>query len=286
MWRCRWSILNVVENERLYANWADMPLIPSQLPQGRTERLVTMFTHSSREKHGIRWWCHFRSESRAVIGVEFYWWSLWLGASVSTDDEGWIVSLRLPPFALYLSLEGLGLWQPQRKCIATWDNNREIWLTDRRECEVSFYDWTFRVTPWGRWGEWNKRDPWWIRGVSLDLRRVVLGDRTYIAEELALVPVQVPMPEGNYPAVAKVQRVTRGFRRWFKRTGQEVTLNIPKGIPFAGKGENSYDCDDDGLFGIGGDSIEDAIHRAQEAVHESRRRHGHASAETIREALS
>lgn len=80
--------------------------------------------------------------------------------------------------------------------------------------------------------------------------------------------------------------MTRGFQRWFKRTGQEVTLNIPKGIPFAGKGENSWDCGDDGLFGIGGDSIDDAIRRAQEAVTERRRRYGHASPEAVTEALS
>lgn len=246
-----------------------------------------MFTHMSREKHGIRWWLHLRSEKRpACIAVEFYWWSFRVGASVSTDDEGWNLSAKFPPFAVYLSLEGLGIWQPQEKHIFSWDNNREVWLPARRECDFYIHDWTIRFTPWGRWGEWRKADPWWVRGVSIDIRECVLGERIYSAEELALVPCHVPMPEGNYPAVAKVQRVTRGFRRWFKRTGQEVTLNIPKGIPYAGKGENSWDCDDDGLFGIGGDSIDDAIRRAQTSVDESRRRHGHAAPKTVREALS
>jgi hypothetical protein len=245
-----------------------------------------MFMHSSREKNGVRWWWHLSSEKHAVIGVEFYWLSARFGASLSTDDDGWNISLKVPPFAVYVSLEGLGLWQPQEKHIFTWDNNREVWLPSRRECEFYIHDWTIRVTPWGRWGEWRKVDPWWVRGVSLDLRRIVLGPRVYEAVELALVPCVVPMPEGQYHAVAKVQRVTRGFARWFKRTGQEVTLEIPKGIPFAGKGENSYDCDDDGLFGIGGDSIDDAIRRAQQSVTESRKRHGHASPETVRAALA
>ena len=134
--------------------------------------------------------------------------------------------------------------------------------------------------------EWSRRDPWWIRGLSFDVRRFVLGGRIYWTEELALVPVVVPMPEGDYHAVAKVQRVTRGFARWFKHTGQEVTLDIPGGIPFAGKGENSWDCGDDGLFGIGGDSIDHVIRRAQESVTESRRRYGHASPQAIQDALS
>lgn len=246
-----------------------------------------MFTHSSREKHGIRWWLHLRSRTRPqCVAVEFYWWSPRFGVTLSTDDEGWNLSLALPPFALYLSLEGLPLWQPMKKHIFTWDNNREVWLPDRREFYVRVHDWTIWFAPWGRWGEWSRRDPWWVRGVSLNLKDLVLGRLTYAAEELALVPCHVPMPEGQYPAVAKVQRVTRGRTRWFKRTCQEVDLSIPKGIPFAGKGENSWDCGDDGLFGIGGDSIDDAIRRAQEAVYTSRRKYGHASADTVREALS
>lgn len=246
-----------------------------------------MFAHSTREKHGVRWWWHLNSAKRPrCIGVEFYWWSARLGVTIGTDDEGWNLSLRLPPFALYLSLEGLGLWQPRAKHIFTWDNNREVWLPDRREFDFYVSDWTIRFTPWGRWGEWHARDPWWIRGASFDACQFVLGRRVYDAEELALVPCEVPMPEGTYPAVAKVQRVTRGFARWFKRVGTEVTLSIPKGIPFAGKGENSWDCDDDGLFGIGGDSIDDAIRSAQDAVKSRRQRYGHASPESIKDALT
>jgi hypothetical protein len=237
-----------------------------------------MFTHSSREKHGIRWWWHLRTEGKhRCIGVEFYWWSPRFGFSIGTDDEGWNLSARVPPFALYVSLEGLGLWQPTRTAIATWDNNRPFTLPDRREFDFYVSDWRVQFTPWGRWGEWRARDPWWIRGLSVDLKNLVLGRTTYEAEELALVPCHVPMPEGNYSAVAKVQRVTRGRTRWFKRTGQEVDLSIPKGIPFAGKGENSWDCDDDGLFGIGGNSIDDAIKRAQDAVNDRRKRYGHAA---------
>lgn len=243
-----------------------------------------MFWHASREKHGFRAWWHFGA-NRKQISTEVYWWTHFCHIGVECNEDGWKFSAAFPPLAVWLTLS-IGLWTPKVKHIFQWDNNREVWLTDRREFQISIHDWTIRVTPWGRWGEWRNRDPWWIRGLSLDLRRLVLGDRVYEAEELALVPCHVPMPEGNYPAVAKVQRVTRGFSRWFKRIGTEVQLNIPKGIPFAGKGENSWDCDDDGLFGLGGDSIDDAIRRAQEAVTERRRRYGHASDNTVREALS
>lgn len=245
-----------------------------------------MFAHASREKHGFRWWWHLSTERKhRCIAVEFYWWSARFGCSIGSDDDGWNVSVRVPPFALYLSLEGLPLWQPIARIYEAPDG-RKLPIPDRRECEFTIHDWTIRFTPWGRWGEWRAKDPWWIRGVSIDLKDIVLGRITYEAEELALVPCRVPMPEGNYSAVAKVQRVTRGRTRWFKRTGQEVDLQIPKGIPFAGKGENSWDCGDDGLFGIGGDSIDGAIRNAQQAVTRARERHGHASEATVREALA
>jgi DNA (cytosine-5)-methyltransferase 1 len=120
-------------------------------------------------------------------------------------------------------------------------------------------------------GEWRAVDPWWIRGVSIDL---------------ALVPCEVPMPEGKYPAVAKVERCTWKRPRWFGRTEIRAWLDIPKGIPHAGKGENSWDCGDDGLFGIGGASIDDAIENARRSVLRSRERYGNASDDTMREALA
>lgn len=242
-----------------------------------------MFAHKSRERNGIRAWWHMGQ--RACIGVEFYWLSAYFGVTVGSDDDGWNISVRIPPFALYLSLDHIGLWQPKKTHIFTWDNNRQVELPDRREFDFSISDWTIRLTPWGRWGEWVSVDPWWIRGLTLDLKRLVLGRTTYAAEELALVPCDVPMPEGYYQAVAKVQRVTRGRERWFKRTAQEVQLEIQRGIPFAGKGENSFDCGDDGLFGISGDSIDDAIRRARESVLRSRALYGHASDESVRVAL-
>lgn len=246
-----------------------------------------MFWHTSRERRGIRAWFYLgqRDRGRKCVGVEFYWLSARFGAAVECDDEGWNLSLRVPPFALYVSLEGFRIWQPIER-IYTADDGRQFPIPARREFGFYISDWCVRLTPWGRWGEWRAADPWWIRGVSFDIKDAVLGKRTYHAEELALVPVVVPMPEGQYHAVATVKRVTRGRTRWFKRTGREVSLDIPKGIPFAGKGENSWDCGDDGLFGIGGDSIDAAIANAQRSVTNRRQRYGHASATAMREALS
>lgn len=245
-----------------------------------------MFWHSSKETNGVRAWWHLgrRDHERKVVAVEFYWASWRFGVSLGTDDEGWNLSVRVPPLALYLSLDGI-FWQPMRTLIATWDNNRPFTLPDERVCDFYISDWRVQITPWGRRNEWTRADPWWVRGVSCDLRNLVLGRVKYTTEELALVPCSIPMPEGTYQAVAKIERQSWKRPRWFRHTRTSAWLDIPKGIPHAGKGENSYDCGDDGLFGIGGDTIDAAILRAQQSVTKSRQRYGRASEEAMREAL-
>ena len=242
-----------------------------------------MFAHKSWEKHGIRMWWHVTLNS--TVRLECYWWSNHCGFSFGPDADGWDISVRLPPFALYLTLEGFGLWRPMETCVAHWDNDRTFQIPDRREFTVSMSDWTIRFALWARQMEWNKKDPWWIRGVSLDLKDLVLGRTHYEKEVIGRVPCAVPMPEGTYPAVATIERHTWKRSRWFPRSRTDVWLEIPKGIPHAGKGENSWDCGDDGLFGIGGATVKDAIERAQASVLKARKRYGHASEQAVKEAL-
>lgn len=245
-----------------------------------------MHWHYSREgKTGVRAWWHFGD--RACIHTEVNWWSSWCFAGVSCDDEGWTLKLALPPIAVWLIFDNCGLWLPQRKTLATWyEPPREIWLPDSRECDISFYDWTIRFHVWGKSMEWTRSDPWWVRGVSFDLRRFVLGRErcdTQIVKEN--IPVVIPMPEGVYRGTAKVERRTWKRPRWFARTQESVWLEIPGGgIPHAGKGENSWDCGDDGLCGIGGDTLEDAIANAVKSVLRDRRRYGMPSAEALKQA--
>ncbi len=95
--------------------------------------------------------------------------------------------------------------------------------------------------------------------------------------------VYIPMPEGSYKATATPE--TYIWRRRFyvpTRRRDSVSLNIEGGIPHAGKGENGWDCGDDGLWGISGETTEKAIANAVESVLKSRRRYGHDSHNTGR----
>lgn len=93
----------------------------------------------------------------------------------------------------------------------------------------------------------------------------------------------VPLPEGTYPASwTQVTYVTTYTGRLGKirdrirgpRTHSTVDLDIPGGIPFEGKGENSWDCGMDGVFGTSGPTVADAVGNAVKAVLRNRERYG------------
>ncbi len=130
-----------------------------------------------------------------------------------------------------------------------------------------------------RSGEWSRSQPWY-REVSLGPRHV-WGRSTVDTIESAPAECMIPMPEGQYRATWKHEVRTRRFLRWpgkvrnyWQRPTSSVTLDIPGGIPHWGKGENSWDCGMDGLFGCGGTTLEEAIGRAVGSTLRDRERHG------------
>lgn len=201
-----------------------------------------------------RCWWHFGSDSRKTVGLEWTFFRFRCEASASVDDEGWHFSVALPLlFTAYLSLEGFRMWKPRRKCIATWDGNREFWLTDERECRVSIHHGALWIKLWSKVMETDFSDPWWVRGVSFDFLDILFGRAKCETTKGESFPVLVPMPEASYPGTATVE--TRTWRRprwplvWHRRT--DVTVDMKEPIPVPGKGENSWDCGEDGIYGYG-----------------------------------
>lgn len=141
-------------------------------------------------------------------------------------------------------------------------------------------------TPWKREMEWRSSDPWWRKSLVLHVKDWLLGSARHEVTKGAKFEVTVPLPEGSYRAVAQPE-VRTWKRRWYVpiKRSESVWLDIPGCIPFSGKGENSWDCGDDGLCGIGGDTTEEAIGNAVASVLRSRRRYGHDSKNTGREPV-
>jgi hypothetical protein len=154
------------------------------------------------------------------------------------------------------------------------------------------YGWELSLTLWQRWfGEqtgnseteqatfclWRERLLDWVFGKTVC---TVTHGRKH--------DILIHMPEGDYPAVAKYEWRCWTRPRWlFHRMRLSTDVDIPKGIPFQGKGENSWDCGDDGLFGSGcaGHDLEKAASTMREIVMHDRRKYGEPSAKAIRESL-
>lgn len=94
--------------------------------------------------------------------------------------------------------------------------------------------------------------PWNHDGWHLYLHplRWIVGDLTCEhAPDASEETVTVRMPEGPYRAAARVGRVRWNRRLWPGRWHWRGSIEVPSGIPLPGKGENSWDCDDDAVYG-------------------------------------
>ena len=208
-------------------------------------------------------------------------WGVTIGGGDSGRDFGVTFSI---PFllTLYVTVENVFAVEP-----FAWTFEQG----SAREIACYFYDWGFHWSIWvGPMASWSRDYPWcrWYRQHTVNFPDVLFGRQRCTTELLRDgIPLSIPMPEGVYAATAKVERRTWKRPRWFAFSRIETSVDVPKGIPFAGKGENSWDCDDDGLFGYGvtGDDMAHAIAHGVESVLHSRKRYGQPSADTIAKAL-
>lgn len=111
---------------------------------------------------------------------------------------------------------------------------------------------------WGcedKFGNWENGPHiccfWWDRLIDF-----MFGKRVHLTERQTrswqLINDTIPMPEGEYPAVFTYEtRIWYRPRSPFRIVRYATDIDIPIGIPFSGKGENSWDCGEDGLYGCG-----------------------------------
>jgi len=90
----------------------------------------------------------------------------------------------------------------------------------------------------------------------LFLDDLILGRVKFTERDLETFPVRIPLPEGVYDGVATVKENTWKRPRWFAYTRISTWVEMGLGLPFPGKGENSWDCGEDALCGYGSDSTQ------------------------------
>lgn len=142
-----------------------------------------------------------------------------------------------------------------KKCIATWEGNREFYLIEGREYGFYFYNWAWVWSFHAKINESNSKDPWWMRQY-IHIDELILGKTESLKDDLVSidnVKFMLGDKEFNMDSIKWVRY--RRFRRFipyvlFHRTWYSVDMKIDKPPMRAGKGENSWDCDDDGAFGV------------------------------------
>lgn len=119
----------------------------------------------------------------------------------------------------------------------------------KREFQLSMHGgalwWSIWSDPWGDERRWSK-----FRRGSFHFDDYFLGRSVCSTEQLEEKELEIPMPEKPYMATVKLVRYTWKRPQWFAKRMIRAEIDIPGGIPFEGKGENSWDCGIDGTFGM------------------------------------
>lgn len=189
-----------------------------------------------------------------------------MGFQVPDEDERIHTYLKLPLMG-YLSVDfgaGYGFSARLRRLLG-------IPEFESRDVSVHLSDGSLFWNLWQNPHESSSTDPWWKHGI-LDPLDVLFGRMEQTSDkEVASRVVDIHMPEGKYSATVRLSEPEYRRSRWPFKFGpdalylhQRYSAQIEVadgGIPIPGKGENSWDCGDDAIYGLScqADSIEDAI---------------------------
>lgn len=130
---------------------------------------------------------------------------------------------------------------------------------------------------WNGWGFYLGGAHVWERQVTSR----IFGKRDYVRVMGDPVPVKIVMPEGPYDAtVTSSVETWKRPRAWWQRRMEGVEIELEHPPMYAGKGENSWDCDDDATYSITTRKVMSPLEAAayyREHVLEQRERYGKPS---------
>lgn len=238
-------------------------------------------------KHGAKWWSWYtgseEDDNEKKVQQVHLEWSLFrrgLAFYVTIDDASDYdirAVIGVPFFGrFYLGLEHakrflrfIGMdWKTVRdKGSFNWARRIGI---DIRLPVIIIYPWC-HPTDWSR----NKRN-----SIYINLKDAVLGRKKYSEGPATSKEIIINMPEGDYQGTYKKYVAHWKRPRWpIIDSVARVEIDIPEGIPFPGKGENSWDCGDDACFGItvSAKTIDEAVSKLIQSVIRDREHYGGAS---------
>lgn len=213
--------------------------------------------------HG-RAWLRLESDAKRHPGLGLHWeWGFgghtlkWPFAHIELsgsgmDDDDITLSVCLPWVAmLYVCLQGIPNWEGPGRWVKSSTPPHDLWhRPEQRQIGWSIYEGTLCLDLWNNTMESSNTDPWWWK-ISINPADILLGRHKYTTRDLSTERVEVPMPEAPYPASVRIFESTWQRPRWpwpRRMVRAEITPDTP--IPLPGKGENSWDQDDDATHSL------------------------------------
>jgi hypothetical protein len=243
---------------------------------------------------------HTAAENEVLSGrVEAYWFSgaRHTGISLSTDDDTAGIQFFIGLAHVGCFWLTLGSPTASRAAYKRWKKS----LPDIHIADLRLHD---RAVWWALWHDkhsWSSGTPKWRHG-SFHWWDWLVGKPVYRSEFIDSWDARIPMPEGVYKADITMSKDTWTRPRWpwpqvrhgynadiKSRPGPDGPYDSDNGyIPVPGKGENSWDCGGDGIFGQSGSArtVEEAIGNIVSSALATRRRHGGRNAHNYAEPIS
>jgi hypothetical protein len=214
-----------------------------------------------------RAWLYFGVNS--VLGVQWVFRPYGIGADVTFGggEHDFGSAFHFALFSLYIHGERV---LPRRWIPNDYDGHGFGLLFYFDGC---YLRWSWNENPM----EFRSRDAWWRRG-SFYVLDFLLGRHVYREGEPKSYRISVPMPEGSYTGTCVMRYDSWKRPRWFRKTVRRAHIDMDEGqqVPFPGKGENSWDCGQDGIFGMTctARDVPDAISQVYASAMRSRERYG------------
>lgn len=175
---------------------------------------------------------------------------------VRVDGDERDVSFHIGAFiGIWLTFENFlpKSWYPKR-----WSKHCNCFLGEEREISFRIFGgsfwWDLWVSP--EWASYSANKTW--RKGCWHIVDRIKGKRTHKRELQESKQYAIPFLEGNYNVEVSRFHVENKWPRWF--TEKYTTFNVrvgyynenkewvSQGVPVEGKGENSWDCDEDATY--------------------------------------
>ena len=221
-------------------------------------------------KHGRAWFVRF--SFCWCLPTQDYHFSFGVNGGDSYDKLTFSFACGL--FAMWLSFRFHRFHFGKLSCYS----DKPIFLHEERKFNVSIHDGSIWLMAWGDpMGEWSRDMAWWKYSRSFNPMDFFFGTNKYSTKSLEEGNCLIPMPEGCYEGNYNLFVSTWERPRWpFKKQWKRITINVEKGIPHEGKGENSWDCGEDATYGITcmAENLEDGIGQLVGSCLRDRKRYG------------